>query len=102
MKPFTEVSDRRDPIVADYLRRLKRDPNYPVTAPGLRHQIQMNELEIEKIRRERDYMRCVENPQRSGRNVPPEPKPQSCVTLGVDCSEPLMVSLPDDVLTECE
>ena len=24
------------------------------------------------------------------------------VVLGVDCSEPLAVSLPDDVLTECE
>ncbi|MCZ0954895.1 MAG: hypothetical protein OXJ56_20175 [Rhodospirillaceae bacterium] len=35
----------------------------------------------------------------------PEPAaeaPPSRVILGVDCSEPLMVSLPDDVLTECE
>ncbi len=39
-------------------------------------------------------------------NAPePEPAaeaPPSRVILGVDCSEPLMVSLPDDVLTECE
>lgn len=33
--------------------------------------------------------------------APPELPPQR-VTLGVDCSEPLTVSLPDDVLTECE
>ena len=36
----------------------------------------------------------------------PEPTadqaPPSRVILGVDCSEPLMVSLPDEVLTECE
>ena len=35
--------------------------------------------------------------------APPEPdQPPQRVTLGVDCSEPLTVSLPDDVLTECE
>ena len=31
-----------------------------------------------------------------------EQPPPSRVILGVDCSEPLAVSLPDDVLTECE
>ena len=35
----------------------------------------------------------------SGAEPPPEPER---VILGVDCSEPLAVSLPDDVLTECE
>lgn len=32
----------------------------------------------------------------------PEPEPVQRVYLGVDCSKPFMVSLPDDVLTECE
>ncbi|MDE0201343.1 MAG: hypothetical protein OXK73_02785 [Rhodospirillaceae bacterium] len=31
-----------------------------------------------------------------------EQAPPARVILGVDCREPLMVSLPDDVLTECE
>lgn len=30
------------------------------------------------------------------------PEPTERVILGVDCSKPLTVSLPDDVLTECE
>ena len=36
-------------------------------------------------------------PEPAAEQVPP-----SRVILGVDCSEPVMVSLPDDVLTECE
>lgn len=39
-------------------------------------------------------------------DVPAEPEPQPepvyRVWLGVDCTKPFMVSLPDDVLTECE
>lgn len=32
----------------------------------------------------------------------PEPEPVQRVYLGVDCTKPFTVSLPDDVLTECE
>ena len=31
-----------------------------------------------------------------------KPEPPEPVELGVDCTEPFMVGLPDDVLTECE
>ena len=35
--------------------------------------------------------------------APPEPEqPPQRVILGVDCSKPLTISLPDDVLIECE
>ena len=37
--------------------------------------------------------------------APPEPEPEQPpqrVILGVDCSKPLTISLPDDVLIECE
>lgn len=31
-----------------------------------------------------------------------QPEPPARVILGVDCSKPLTISLPDDVLIECE
>lgn len=39
----------------------------------------------------------------AGLDEPTEPPtPPQRVTLGVDCSKPLTISLPDDVLIECE
>lgn len=45
------------------------------------------------------YVTCEEPLEISGTA---EPEPPTPVELGVDCTEPFTVSLPDDVLTECE
>lgn len=47
-----------------------------------------------------DVMAELDEPPET--EAPPPQVPPERIELGVDCSKPLTVSLPDDVLTECE
>lgn len=74
---------------ADMARSACESPTgYPLIEDGISHAV---------------LVWCGSAPEFETIAAPPlEPPPPEPVEFGVDCSEPLMVSLPDDVLTECE
>ena len=85
-------------MIREYIRRLERDPDYPIATTGRHHDADLNKLRAEQFGHVMDYIACAESRQSSELDE----RPPERIELGVDCSEPLTVSLPDNVLTECE